>query len=164
MKFDQIAQSWMDILICLTSKSVTVWSFLWSLIITIFGFGNDIFAVHTIFIPYGIVYVHISATYSYTISVSVKMCVNLMHTVHRVIYRLFLIKRIINQRLTNGFAYKLNIQSEENRKCNEKYREVDGSNHPRIETLWIETSWKGPKPWATRKIIVNCALIRNDSI
>ena len=37
-----------------------------------FDFGNIMFAVHTIVILYPIVYVHISVTYSYTVSVSVK--------------------------------------------------------------------------------------------
>ena len=36
-----------------------------------------------------------------------------------------------------------------------KFREVEGSNLSRIET-----SWKWPKPWATR-VIINCALISN---
>ena len=64
----------MDILIWLTSKFVMIIFMTMNItsdisivvINYIFGFGNDFFAVHTIFILYPIVYLHISVTYSYT--------------------------------------------------------------------------------------------------
>ena len=80
MRFAIIAQTWIDILMWLTSKSLWSISFQWTLkrinllwlLNCLFGFGNNIFADYTIVIVYLIAYVRISITYSYTVSINVK--------------------------------------------------------------------------------------------
>ena len=114
--------------------------------VTFFGFGDNIFSVHTIVILYPIVYIHISLTYSYTVSVNVKHLYKFdTYTVSYTVYSLI-------QRVKNIFE-----------NSTKKFRTVALSIFSRIETLWIEKSWKSQEPWATREIIVNCALIRNNS-